>query len=83
MLKHSLYPLVLNRNTEIEFWVKEKKIIFIARQRKPQQTHALQRLCPQTIRLIRDGLIVWEWKIEPATDKDQGKYKLAFFEAGV
>ena len=30
MPKLSLCPLVLNGNAEIEFWVKEKKIIFIA-----------------------------------------------------
>ena len=49
LLKLGLRPLVLNRYSETEFWVKEKEkdsFYGFARQRRPQQANALNTVSP-------------------------------------
>ena len=77
----SLCPLVPHRNTETEFWVKEKKFVLLLCQAKEGHSRLMpQRLCPP-LGEIRE----WVYSLggeNRATDKDQGRGKFSFFRAG-
>ena len=70
LLKLGLSPLVLNRNAETEFWMKEKKTSFFALpgEEGSQQANALKTVCflphphphPSTLEVNRRWFIVWE-----------------------
>ena len=85
LLKLSLGLLLLNRNMETEFGVKEKKIALLLGQAKgvgrPHQANALKTVPP--LGEMRGGFIVWG--VENRTvDKDQGRGKFALsFKTGV
>ena len=78
--KLSLCPLVWNRNTK-RVWGKGEKDSFycFARPREPQQANALKIVLPPTPwEKLGGGFIVWGVQNQ-ASDKDQGRVKLALF----
>ena len=74
--KPGFYPLVLNRNSETEFGVKEKMNSYcFAWQKKPQHANALKTALPWG-RLVGSFIVKKEKNRVP--EKSQGKYAFYF-----